>query len=860
MKFIIAVIAFSFLSFSAQASGRLPGGIIPENYDIEVHPDAAKLTFSGSEVITLRLTRPSSSLTLNAADLAITKASIDGVGDAKITLNPLAQTVTLEFAKSLKPARYKLALAYTGKIYESASGLFAVDYANADGSKERMLVTQFEAPNARRFAPMWDEPAFKATFTLRAAAPQGQTAFSNMPVVKTENISGDKTLWHFAPSPKMSSYLLFLGMGNVERKTVMAGKTEIGIITRKGVSAQGDYALEISKKLLNYFDDYFGTPYPLPKLDMIAAPGSSQFFGAMENWGAILYFEPTVLLDPKLQTEGQKQNVYATVAHEIAHQWFGNIVTMAWWDDLWLNEGFASWMETKASDDLNPNWGALSQSLAFSRQGAFSLDARATTHPIVQKINTVDDISQAFDTITYSKGEAVIRMLEVAVGPQAFRTGVRNYMAKYKYKNAVTDQLWTEIAAAAGKPVAPFMHSFTRQGGVPMIEVGAPVCRNNKTELTLAQGRFGLDAASRKSQNWQVPVILSNRAAPKTLFVSGPKPVAVTLPGCGLPVINFGQSGYFKTLYSPPHFEALRASFKTLALDDQLGLTGDAYQLANGGYQPIERYLALVEGISPTAAPLLWDMVTRQLSQISNLLTDAPEQPAFNARARTLLAPLFAELGWQAKPGETPDRTLLRDALIPVLGAMGDPGIVADAARYAGQILVNPDAVSGDIRQSALDIFARYADAAQWEALLARAKAERSPVARQRYYALLGRTRDATLAQRALDLVLTEDAPAPMRTGILQSVAGGHPALAFTWASARTTQIEALLDANSRPRFIAALPTNSSDPALAARVIAFAEISPGARKAAANTAAIITYRASLRAAQSAAIAKWAAQK
>ncbi len=859
MKFVLVAFALSLFSFAVHASGRLPGGVIPENYAIEVQPDAANLTFSGREIITLRVTKTSQTLTLNAVDLAISNAAIDGVGPAQITLKPEAQTVTLKFAKPLTPARYKLSLSYTGKIYESASGLFAVDYSNADGTKERMLVTQFEAPDARRFAPMWDEPALKATFTLRAIAPKGQSAFSNMPVVKTETVSGDKTLWHFATSPKMSSYLLFLGIGNIERKTIMAGKTEIGVITRKGVSAQGDYALTIGKQLLEYFDDYFGTPYPLPKLDMIAVPGSSQFFGAMENWGAILYFEPTVLLDPKLQTEGQKQNVFATVAHEIAHQWFGNIVTMAWWDDLWLNEGFASWMETKASDDLNPSWRALSQSLAFSRQGAFSLDARATTHPIVQKINTVDDISQAFDAITYSKGEAVIRMLEVAVGPEAFRAGVQNYMAKYKYKNAVTDQLWAEIAKAAGKPVAPFMHTFTKQGGVPLIIVSAPVCRNNMTKLSLSQGRFGLDADSRKAQLWQVPVSVSSGAGRKTVYVSGAKPMLVETSGCSLPVINFGQSGYFKTLYAAPHFEALRAGFKSLALDDQLGLAGDAYQLANGGYQPIERYLALVEGISPTAAPLLWNMVTRQLGQISNLFTGTPEQAAFNTRARTLLAPLFADLGWQAKPGETPDRTLLRDALIPVLGALGAPDIVADAAGFADKILKNDDTVPGSIRQSALDIFARNANSTQWEALLAAARAEKSPVARQRYYALLGRTRDATLAQRALDLVLTPDAPAPMRTSILQSVAGGHPALAFDWASARTEQVEALLDASSRPRFIAALPTNSSDPALAARVIAFGEKFPGARKPAANTAAVITNRANLRAAQSAAIGKWASQ-
>jgi aminopeptidase N len=491
-------LAASLLVTSAFAApGRLPVGVAPLSYDITVEPDAAKLTFTGSETIAIQVTKPTRTITLNAAEIAISSVKLNGTIAATVTTDAKAQTATFTFATPVKAGKHSLSLSYSGKINQSATGIFAIDYDNADGSKARMLATQFEAPDARRFAPMWDEPGIKATFKLTAVSPAGQTAFSNMPVTsKTTNAAG-KTVWAFAPSPKMSSYLLYLGMGDVERKTAMVGNTEIGIISRKGVVDQGDYALESAKRLLPYFNDYFGTPYPLPKMDMIAGPGSSQFFGAMENWGAIFYFERILLIDPKLATESQKQDIFNVVAHEMAHQWFGNLVTMSWWDDLWLNEGFASWMASKASDDLNPEWGALTQSAAFDRQGAISRDARVTTHPIIQKIETVDQISQAFDDITYRKGEAVIRMLEGSVGADAFRTGVRSYMKKYAYGNTVTDQLWAEVAAASGTPVKPMMDSYTKQGGVPLIRVGEPTCADGRTSLDMSQGRFGLDAGSK---------------------------------------------------------------------------------------------------------------------------------------------------------------------------------------------------------------------------------------------------------------------------------------------------------------------------------------------------------------------------
>ena len=840
---------------SAQVTGRLPGGVTPLAYTISVDPDAAKLTFTGSETIRIKVAAPTRTITLNAADLTIASAALDNA-PASAALDTANETATFTFTKPVTAGEHALRIAYAGKINRSASGMFAIDYANKDGSKARMLVTQFEAADARRFAPMWDEPGFKTPFTLTTTVPKDQTAFSNMPVASR---TADTTT--FVTTPKMSSYLLFLGLGDVERKTVMAGKTEIGVITRRGVVDQGDYALASAKRVLAAYNAYFGVPYPLPKLDMIAGPGSSAFFGAMENWGAIFYFERVLLVDPKLATENQRQDIFNVVAHETAHQWFGDLVTMAWWDDLWLNEGFASWMASKISNDLNPSWNATSQSVAFARQQAMARDAQVTTHPIVQHVTTPNQIAQAFDDITYQKGEAVIRMLEGAVGPDVFRSGVRRYMAKYQYSNTVTDQLWTEVGGAAQQDVATLMHSFTLQGGVPMIRVGEPACTGGATMLPLTQDRFGLDAASKTPRTWIVPV----NAAPlggavQRLDVTGGTPASLRLNGCGPVVVNAGQSGYYRTLYTSGQFDALRASFGSLALNDQLGLVADSYGLANSNDAPIERYLSLIGSLPANAPPLLWSLVTAELEGIDGVLNGAPEQAAFRTKARALLRPVFDRVGWTARAGDIPAVAQLRDQIIPALGAVGDAGVIAEAKRYAEASFANPDAVPSATRLAALDVYGYNADAAQWDALHARAKAETSPVAKQLYYSRLAAVRDPALAQRALAIALTDEVAVPTRALLIQAVGREHPALAFDWAAAHADAVGKMEVSSTASSFVVNLAAGASDTAVAERVDAYAahNLAETSRQPAKVAAGQIRYRAGLRQRQAAAIVKWAA--
>jgi aminopeptidase N len=349
-----------------------------------------------------------------------------------------------------------LSIDYDGKIYLGAQGLFVSEYDTPEG-RRRLLLTQFESGDARRFIPCWDEPARKATFTVAVAAPKDKLAVSNMPIEAISKLDDERQYVRFRQTPKMSSYLLFLGVGDLERISAISGDTIISVVAKRGSEQEGAFALKSAVKLLDFYNKFFGIPYPLPKLDMIAAPGAGGF-SAIENWGAILYFEDQLLLNSEWSTESNRQRVFVVVAHEMAHQWFGNLVTMEWWDDLWLNEGFASWMESTGTDEFNKDWKnwLLSE---FDLQRAMQQDAKLTTHPVVQPVVSVEQ--SAFDDITYRKGRAVIRMVENYIGPPAFQAGVQAYMKRYAYKNTVTDNLWDELERASGKKIKDIIGDFT---------------------------------------------------------------------------------------------------------------------------------------------------------------------------------------------------------------------------------------------------------------------------------------------------------------------------------------------------------------------------------------------------------------
>jgi aminopeptidase N len=831
---------------SQEATTQLPRGVIPSHYEIALTPDAAKGRFDGKAVITLTVAKATSSIVLNAADLdfkAVTIAPAAGgaAQTAKTSIAADAQTASFAFDKPLAPGLYKLTLDYSGVIGTQAVGLFSLDYPGAAvrgaaGKQQRALYTQFENSDARRMIPSWDEPAYKATFTLDVTVPAGQMAVSNMPAAHTATLPDGRQKVTFAKSPKMSTYLLFLATGDFERATVKEQGTELGVVTRRGAIDQAKFALDSSKDILREYNDYFGVRYPLPKLDNIAGAGRSQFFGAMENWGAIFTFEYALLFDPASSTQHDRQGIFSTAAHEMAHQWFGDLVTMRWWDDLWLNEGFASWMESRMTERLHPEWNTRLGTVG-SRDGAMQRDSVATTHPVVQHIETVEQANQAFDEITYQKGEAVIHMLEAYVGENAWRSGVRSYMKAHAYGNTVSDDLWKQIEKAARKPVTAIAHDFTLQPGVPLIRVGEPVCKNGSTTVPLVQGEFSRDLPEKKPLAWRVPVIAQVAGSGKqaSALVAGGKG-SIVLPGCGAVIVNAGQSGYYRTLYAPKEFAQLAQAFATLAPIDQLGLLSDSSALGLAGLQPASSALDLVKATPVGADPQVWSRIGHVFEGLhwrmkGEMSDDKARRQRLDAYAIARLAPVMAQTGWEARSGEASAIANLREQLIDTLSELGDPTVIAEARRRYAAMDKDASAVPGPLRKTVLAVVAQHADAATWDGLHARARAETNPLLRDRLYTLLAIAEDKALAQRALDMALTDEPGLTNSAAMISAVAQRYPDMALDFALAHVEQINRRVDASSRSRYFARLAMGSSNPATIAKLQGYgqANLAPTSR-------------------------------
>ncbi len=844
----------------ATVTTQLPRNVRPSHYDLAFTPDADKLSFKARAKISIEVVEPTSTVTLQAADLTFDKAEIAGVGAAKVKVDDEAQTASFTFAKPLPKGKYVLSIDYAGKIYTQAAGLFALDYETETG-KKRAIYTQFENSDARRFIPSWDEPFYKATYSVEATIPTGQMALGNIPIATSKDIGGGKTDVKFATSPKMSTYLLFFGVGEFDRASVKAAGVDVGVVTKKGDTPKADFALKSAAKILPWYNDYFGTPYPLPVLDNIAAPGQSQFFSAMENWGAIFYFEYAMLLDPKISTERDKQNVFTTVAHEMAHQWFGDLVTMAWWDDLWLNEGFASWMEGRATEHFHPEWNSALVAVA-GREYAMGLDALSTTHPVVQHVETVEQASQAFDAITYQKGEAVIRMLESYVGHDAWRDGVRAYMKQHAHGNTVSDDLWQAVETAAKKPIKAIAHDFTLQPGVPLITVDSATCAAGKTTLALTQGEFSKDMPNKKPLTWRTPVTVKalDGGEAKTLVTGGKG--SVTVQGCGPVVVNAGQNGYFRVQYGPKRFSGIVANFAKLPSIDQLGVMSDAWSMGLAGYQPATDFLDLAKATPANADPQVLSKVAGVYSTIDAYYEGMPaERAAFRKLAIAKLRPLLATVGWTAKAGEPDNVAILRANLIGTLGALGDAEVAAEAIRRFNADKTDPSAIPGPLRKTILNVVARQADAATWDAIRAQAQAEKTPLVKSQLYMLLASTEDEALAKKALELALTAEPGETLSSNMISRVAGEFPDMTFDWAVANKDAVNAKVDSSSRTRFIPGLGSGSSNPAMAEKIKAYAaaNLAEGSRKEAEKAAASVLNRAKIRQDRLPAITAWVAK-
>ncbi len=769
---IQGVIATGLLSLTgaAPAAGPAPHGerevlpedVVPTHYELALAPDAEALTFTGNLAITLDVSAATARVTLNAAGLSFDRTRMEDGPDARVTLDAKLGRATLDFERPIPAGRHRLLIDYHGAIGRSTQGFFAKDYAGPDGPR-RTLTTNFEPAEARNLLPCWDEPARKATFTVSVDVPKDRMAISNMPVARVSSLSASLQRVRFAESPRMSTYLLFLAVGDFERIQNRIDGVDVGIVVRRGDTPRAAYALEQATKLLHYYNAYFGVPYPLPKLDLIAAPGEI-YGGAMENWGAIFYSQDTLLFDPASSTERDRHGVFLVVAHEMAHQWFGDLVTMAWWSDLWLNEGFARWMQTYAADDLHPEWQTGLQAARIFERGKRE-DSVPSTHPVVQEVDTADQAEQSFDSITYDKGAAIITMIHAYIGREKFREGVRDYMREHAFGYTVDTDLWRSMQKVTGLPIVDIERDFTRQEGLPLVKVTAAA-----KGVRLVQSRFADDPATLRGvapQRWRLPLAVGPAGGPAPYILLR---VTADLAPAAPVLVNAGQLGYARVLYGEALLEALAERMAALPPADQLGLLNDAWALGTAREAPASNVMKLVARLPPDANPIVWGRVLDLLTELDRHYGAAPGRAAFRRFALDTLAPLAARLGPHSAAAESSNLEILRAHLQEAQGLLADAQVIAAArARYEANSGTPTD------QRTALDIVAAQADGSGFDALLSRAEKSADPLEKLQLFRALAGVIDPAAAHRMAEIALTPQVPAGSSDDLISKLAQRHP-------------------------------------------------------------------------------------
>src|SRR5881227_2432614 len=811
--------------------GKLPKDVVPTDYSVRIVPDIDKLTFAGTETVKLTARRRVRQLVLNALELKIEAASIDGkeLPDSAIKTDTKNELLTLALRSELATGEHTLTLRFTGKIDERGQGLFYMRYEEqGSGVRKTMLGSQFEATDARRFFPCWDEPVFRARFQLTAVVPENWLAVSNMPVESEKKIDGGKEV-RFAATPPMSSYLNVFVAGELDLIESRSGPTQIRVIATKGKAELGRYALEVTAQILQYYNEYFGVPYPLPKLDQIALPGG--FGGAMENWGGITYFESALLFDPKNSSVETKQNIYEVLAHEMAHQWFGDLVTMAWWDNLWLNEGFASWMGSKCTAQFNPQWEVwLARELprdptrrtGIAKEAAMEGDARSTTHPIQQPVATEAEANSAFDDITYKKGQSFLRMLESFLGEDVFRDGIRRYIAAHKYSNTTTADLWNALSEASKKPVGEIAAGWTEQPGFPVVKVK----QEADGKVRLIQERFAVNFKNAPPLLCQIPLTYSVVGeTPATLLMTDKTASLENIPADGALKLNVSGAGNYRVEYDDRSWKLLLEALPKLGVEDRVNLMSDAWALVQAGRAPVSFYFGLVEKLPPSADLAEREQIIEVLEFMNRLLFGSPQCKKFQQYARSLLRPTFAKLGWEPKVGEPPAAANLRASLIRALGDSNDPEIIAGCRERFEKYLADPASLAPDLRPAVLSVVGRYADEKTWNKLHELGLKTTSIADKQNYYNAFAQAADPKLIKKTLAIALTDELPTSRAVFLVARVArdSGHPDIAWEFAAANMKTLLAKTDAAGANRYAPSLFTFFSDESRAKRLEAYAQ-------------------------------------
>ncbi|MEX2207678.1 MAG: M1 family aminopeptidase [Myxococcota bacterium] len=796
---------------------RLPEHPRPERYDLSLWVDPAKPGYRGQVEIELAIATGTRSIELHAVDLEIGESSAsDAQGElkvAKVRPSPERETVTFVLDRPLEGTRARLRIAFAGKLRADLRGLYL-----ARSGKRRYAATQLEAADARRFFPCFDEPDKKARFRLRLTTPARYQAVSNGAIVRTERKGAKKTV-HFAETPKLSTYLVALVVGELEAsKAVRVGPTPIRVWCVPGKKKLAGFALEVAAEALERLEVYFGLPYPYGKLDLLAVPDFE--FGAMENAGAVTFRETLLLVDPKTVTLAEKKRVAEVITHELAHMWYGDLVTMAWWDDLWLNEAFATWMAFKIVDAWKPEW-KMWLDFESHRAPAFALDALESTHPIYGPVASASEATENFDVITYEKGASVVRMLESWLGPAVFRSGVRRYIRRHREGNARAADLWRALEHAAKRAVEPIVSPWVERPGFPLI-AAQRVDSEGQAYLLVEQERFFASpslGAEARAETRPIPLVLRVRPARgrdrivRALVEKKRERIALG-PSADVRWVyaNADEASFVRALHDGAILRALGDELGRLAPAERMGLLGHQWAGVRADRAPLADWLDLVTRLGDEPEP---DVLAAAHGPLAWIVDQAvPVLPAehatrFRASIAAVFSPAYASLGWSAARNEPDATRQRRAALISMLGNLAEaPDVLEGVEAQIGPYLKDRRTLEPNLAGPVVDLAARSGDGARFDAYLRTMEAARTPQERTRFEMALGAFRAPQLVERALALALSDRVPTQDVVPLLCRMLANPAARERTWEFIRErwTALAPRVSPGLASRLVSALP------------------------------------------------------
>jgi puromycin-sensitive aminopeptidase len=731
---------------------RLPTHVVPSAYRLRLEPDLEAARFTGTVEVDVEVLEPTRDVVLNAVALDLADAVIRTTGalvvEGEVSFDAEHDRATISFRDELATGSYVLSMSFDGVLNDLLVGFYRSTYTDVEGIVRTIATTQFEATDARRAFPCFDEPAFKATFDVTLVVAEDLAAYSNSPVIRETALSGGLREVVFAPTMKMSTYLVAFIVGPFESTSAVdVDGVPLAVVYPRGKGHLTSFALDVGAFALRFFKEYFGVAYPGEKVDLVGIPDFA--YGAMENLGCVTFREAELLVDPATASQNELVRIASVIAHELAHMWFGDLVTMAWWEGIWLNEAFATFMQYACCDAYRPDW-KMWVRFSTERETGLTIDGLHTTRPIEFPVHSPADAAAMVDPITYQKGGSVLKMLEQYLGEEVFRDGIRHYLAAHAYANTVTRDLWDSLEAVSGQPVGRIMDTWILQGGHPIVTV---------SDGALSQRPFMYlppDGPSAIGSSWIVPVLsrpLDDHSLSRQLL-EGPSPLEASEPA----IVNAGGTGVYRTSYEPATLAIIAPRLGELSEIERAVLLGDTWALARAGDRSVADLLTLASGLGMEVEPSTWEIVDQMLEFLGRTVADV-DRPLLRRKVRSLLGPAFGHFGWETRQGEDERAQIVRATLIRRLGTTGED----DEIRTEASSRFDAGALEGDLADAVVAVVASMNRPGDRDEMLRRFREAKDPQTEERYRAGLTAFADTAMCLQTLkesfDLFRTQDAP-----------------------------------------------------------------------------------------------------